>query len=159
MSLSIAEFGCQKCLNEIPGNGWSHGPAAHTDNVHMIVLDSLPGREVVVDQTGTNTHNLIGTNGRTDAAAADRHPTLYFAGGNSFRERDDEIWVVVAGIKAVSAEVHYFMADCAKLGDEFFFQAKSTVIGGDSEAHVFSSSALVHAANCPAAALSANSTA
>jgi hypothetical protein len=135
--LSIAEFGCQECFNEIPSNRRSHSPAAHTDNVHVIVLDSLLGREVVVDQTGTNTYNLIGTNGRTNAAATDCHATLYVAGGDSLRERNDEIGVVVGGVKAVSAEIHYLMAGCTKLGNKFFFQAESTVIGGDSDPHIF----------------------
>jgi hypothetical protein len=121
----------------------------------MIVLDSLAGREVVVDQTGTNAHNLVGTDGRTNAAATDRHAALYFAGGNSFRERDDEIGIVVGGVKAVSAEVHDFMAGCAKPANEFFLQAETAVIGGNSNPHVFSSTVLVHAANCPTAAVSA----
>jgi hypothetical protein len=29
---SIAEPGGQKCLDKVPGDGRSHGPAAHTDN-------------------------------------------------------------------------------------------------------------------------------
>jgi hypothetical protein len=138
VSLSIAEPGCQECLDKVPGDGRSHGPAAHTDNVHVIVLDSLPRREVVMDETGTNTHNLVGTNGRTDAAAADRHPALHFAGGHRSGERDDKIGVIVAGVKTVSTEIDYFMPGRTKLGNELFFQPKSTVISGNSEAHVFS---------------------
>jgi hypothetical protein len=49
MSRRLTELGCEKRLNEIPGDGWSHGPAAHTKDVHVIVFDPLSGREVVVD--------------------------------------------------------------------------------------------------------------
>jgi hypothetical protein len=43
MSLCLTKLGCEKGLNEIPGDGWSYGPATHTQNVHVIVLDTLPG--------------------------------------------------------------------------------------------------------------------
>jgi hypothetical protein len=47
--VQLAEPGMQKCLDEVPGNGRSHSPAAHTNNVHVVVLDTLPGRVMVVD--------------------------------------------------------------------------------------------------------------
>src|SRR5882724_12855741 len=34
MSRRLTELGCEKRLNEIPGNCWSDSPAAHTKNVH-----------------------------------------------------------------------------------------------------------------------------
>ena len=62
MPLGLTEFGRQESLDEIPGYGRSHGPAAHTDNVHVVVLYTLPGGEVVVDQSGPDARNLVGTN-------------------------------------------------------------------------------------------------
>jgi hypothetical protein len=49
MSLRLTKLGCQKCLNEIPGDCWSDSPAAHTKNVHVIVLDALPCRKMIVN--------------------------------------------------------------------------------------------------------------
>ncbi len=49
VSLGLAKVGGEERLDEVPGDGWSHGPAAHTKDVHVIVFDTLSGREVVVD--------------------------------------------------------------------------------------------------------------
>ena len=77
MALGLAIFGGQKRLDEVPRYGWSHRPTAHTKDIHVIVLDPLLGREVVMDQRGADALNLIGTYRRADAAAADRHATIY----------------------------------------------------------------------------------
>jgi hypothetical protein len=49
MSWGLTELGCEEGLNEIPSHGWSYGPAAHTKDIHVIVLDTLPCRKVVVN--------------------------------------------------------------------------------------------------------------
>jgi hypothetical protein len=49
VSFGLAEVGGEERLDQIPSDGWAHGPAAHTKNVHVIVLDTLLRREVVVD--------------------------------------------------------------------------------------------------------------
>src|SRR5262245_837212 len=49
VSLGLAEFGRQKRLDKVPSDCRSHRPAAHTKNVHMIVLDPLLCGEMVVD--------------------------------------------------------------------------------------------------------------
>jgi hypothetical protein len=49
VSLGLAELGSQARLDEVPGHGWTVGPAAYAHNVHVIVLHTLPGREVVVN--------------------------------------------------------------------------------------------------------------
>jgi hypothetical protein len=49
MPRGLTKFGCEKRLNEIPGDGWSDSPAAHTKNVHVIVLDALPCGKMVVN--------------------------------------------------------------------------------------------------------------
>jgi hypothetical protein len=49
--LGLAELGGQKRLDEIPGHRRSHGSSAHAKDVHVIVLDALLGREMVVDKS------------------------------------------------------------------------------------------------------------
>jgi len=49
MSRGLAKLGCEKGLNEIPGDGWSYSSAAHTKDVHVVVLDTLPCRKMVVN--------------------------------------------------------------------------------------------------------------
>src|SRR5262249_54532501 len=48
VSLRPAAVGRQERLDEVPGHGRADGSAAHAEDVHVIVLDSLPSREVVV---------------------------------------------------------------------------------------------------------------
>ena len=81
--LGLAELGRQERLDEIPGDRRPHRPAAHAEDVHVIVLDALPGREVIVDQAGANTRNLVGADRRADAAAADRHAALHLSRGDA----------------------------------------------------------------------------
>jgi hypothetical protein len=49
MSRRLTELGREKRLDEIPGDSWAYGPTTHTKNVHVIVLDTLPCRKMVVD--------------------------------------------------------------------------------------------------------------
>jgi hypothetical protein len=98
---------------------------------------ALPSREVIVDQGGTNSYNLVGANRRADTASTNRHSALYFAGGYSFGQRDHEIGIIVARIKVVSAEIENVMSAGTKQGNNFFFQSKSAMVCSNSQTHVF----------------------
>src|SRR5262245_52230947 len=99
VALALAKLGGQTRLDEVPGHGRSHGSAAHANNVHMIVLDPLPGREVVVNDGGANARYLVGTDRCTDAATADRHTALHLSRHHGPGQRDDEVRIVVARIQ------------------------------------------------------------
>jgi hypothetical protein len=45
----LAVLGCEIGFNKAPGLFRSDGPSAHAQNVHVIVLDTLFGGEVIVD--------------------------------------------------------------------------------------------------------------
>ena len=61
MSFGLTELGDQEGLDEVQSHRGSHCPATHADNVHVIVLDPLPGREMIVDQRGADASDLVGT--------------------------------------------------------------------------------------------------
>ena len=96
VSLGLTELGGQECLDEVPGHGRSDGAASQTEDVHVIVLDPLPGRKVVVDQRGADPGNLVGADRRADSAAADRHPAVHLPRDDRLGEGDDEVRIVVA---------------------------------------------------------------
>src|SRR5215831_7310023 len=98
MAWSLAELGLQKRYDEIPRDGRSHRTPAHTDNIHVVVFDALPGREVVMHQPGANGWYLVCADRRADAAAADRHPALDRPRRHSASERDDEVGIIVARV-------------------------------------------------------------
>jgi hypothetical protein len=49
MSVGLTELGGQEGLDEVPSHRRSNCPAAHTEDIHVVVLNSLPGREMIVD--------------------------------------------------------------------------------------------------------------
>jgi hypothetical protein len=129
----------QESLDEIPSYGRSHGPAAHTNNVHVVVLDALLGREMVMHEARANARNLVSANGCADPAAADGYAAVHFSRRYCPGQGDNEVGIVVTRVQAVSAEIDYLMPRLAKLRDKLLFQTESTVISSDSNPHILSS--------------------
>src|SRR5580704_3273654 len=71
MSFGLAELRCQECLHEVPSHSRAYRPATHAEHIHVIVLDALPSREVVVDQRGADAGYLVRADRGAIAAAAD----------------------------------------------------------------------------------------
>ena len=132
MPLGLTELGSQERLYEIPGYRGSHGSSAHAKNVHVIVLDTLPGREMVVDQAGPDALDFVGTHRRANAAAADREAAIHFLRYHRSGEWNNEIWIVVVESHGVCAEINDLVACRAELSEQLLLQTKSTVIGGNS---------------------------
>jgi hypothetical protein len=138
VALGLTEVGGEKRLDQVPGNGWPHGPAAHAKNVHVIVFDTLFGREVVMDQRCANTVNLIRAHRRANPAATDSDSALHLSGGYGLGQRDDIVGIVIALVRTKSSEIDDLMTRSAKPAEQFLLQSKSTMIGGNSNAHKYS---------------------
>src|SRR6516165_2867351 len=95
MSVGLTEFGGQKGLDQVPSHRWSDCPTTHANNVHVIILDPLPRREVIVDQRRAHAGNLVGTYRCPHTAAADRHATFDQTHHHPPAERGDKIRIVV----------------------------------------------------------------
>ena len=54
MALGLTELGRKKRFDQLPGHRGAQRPSTDANDVHVVVLDSLPGREVVVDQGGAD---------------------------------------------------------------------------------------------------------
>jgi hypothetical protein len=106
----LTEPGIQKCFDEVPRNGWSNGSAAHADDIHVIVLDPLPGREMIVNQSGSDAWNLVGADGGAYSAAADRYAAFHLASGHSHTEWSDEVGIIIVGNERMRAEIDHVMA-------------------------------------------------
>jgi hypothetical protein len=140
VAFGVAELSREKSFDKVPGHHGPHDPAAKTDNVHVIVLDALPSREVIIDQSGVNSRNFVGANGSTDSTPANSNPALNRARHHCPRQRNDEIRVVVAWFETIRTKVNNLMTRGLEAATKILFQSKSAVIGGDSNAHMFSSS-------------------
>jgi hypothetical protein len=64
------------------------------------------GGENIMDKPGTHTGNFACSDGRSNAAAAERDAALNLPRGDGPCQGDDEIWVVIIGVQLVRAEVH-----------------------------------------------------
>src|SRR5882757_4985489 len=98
MSFGLTEPGSQKGLDEIPSHSRSHRSATHAEDVHVIVFDALPGREMIVDQRGADAGNLVGTDRRPYAAAANCHPAIDLPRRHSPTERNNKVRIVVVRV-------------------------------------------------------------
>jgi len=124
----MAELGGQERLHEVPGHAGPHRAATDADDVHVVVLDPLPGGKVIMDQRGTNTRHLVGADGGAHAAAADGHAALDRPRRHSLGERDDEVRIVVVWTQLVRPEIDDVVSRCAELSDQILFQAEPPVI-------------------------------
>jgi hypothetical protein len=121
VAFRLAEFRCQKSFDKVPSHHGPYDPAPETDNVHVIVLDALPSREMVVDQTGANTRNFVGADGSTHPASANSNPAIYCAGGDRPGQGSNEIRVIVAWLEAFCTEINNFMTGSREAAAKVLF--------------------------------------
>src|SRR6476660_2010615 len=110
MPRGLAVLGREKGLHKIPSHGRPNGPAAHAKDVHVIVLDTLPGRKVVVNQRSARAWNFVRADRCANAASADGEPAFHLAGYHSPCQRDNEIGIVVVRAWLEGTEVDDFVA-------------------------------------------------
>jgi hypothetical protein len=139
VSLGRAESRREKRINQVPCDSWADGSAAYTEDIHVIVLDALPGREVVVDQRCADSAHLVCAYRSAHATAADRHSTLHLRCCEGASQRKNIVRIVIALIEGVCAEIDNLMSCSPKPRDQLFFQAETTVIRCNSNAHTNSS--------------------
>ena len=59
MSRGAAVFGGQISLDEIPSDFRANGSSAHAKDVHVIVLDALLRRKMIVNETGADAVHFV----------------------------------------------------------------------------------------------------
>jgi hypothetical protein len=135
MTWCTAKFGAQKCLYEIPSNLWPDCSPTHTQDIHVVILDTLLGREMIVNETCANAFQFVGAHGGADTAAANRHAPVYFARSNCLRQRYYEIRVIVVSRKLVRSKINNLVPPGENSRDEFLLQREPAVIRGYADVH------------------------
>src|SRR5262245_26526357 len=107
MTLRLTELRSQEGLNNVPGHHRARDSAAQTDDVHVIILHPLPGREMVSDQACARPRNLVGAHCCANAAAADS--AFYLARRNRPGQRKYKVRVVVARLQFEGTEFDNLM--------------------------------------------------
>src|SRR5215831_3322842 len=80
VSFGLTVLSRQERLYKVPSHSRPHGPAAHAKDVHVIVLDSLLGGEVIVNERGASTPNFVGAHRRANSTATDGHTAVHLSG-------------------------------------------------------------------------------
>ena len=115
VALSSTEFARQESLNEVPSYRWPHSPAAHADDIHVVILNSLAGREMIVNESCTDADNLVGADRRAYATTADCDTAKYVTRGYGTREWNNYVGIVVRGVQLMSTEINHIMASRPQL--------------------------------------------
>src|SRR5882724_2972853 len=136
MPLLLTESGCDECLDVIPGGVGSRDPASQADDVHVVVLDALSGRVVVVDQAGADSADLIGDDRRTYSAPTNSDAPLHLTCRYGSSQRRDIVGIVVAWVHRCGAEIDNLVTCGGESCAQLFFQFKPAMIGSDPNAHV-----------------------
>jgi hypothetical protein len=118
MSLCAAESRGEKCLNQFPGEGVTNHEATKTDQVQIVVLDTLMRRKVFVNQAGSNPRHFVRADGCSNPASTDAHAAIHLSAGDCTGQRNDKIRVVIAQIRPSVAEVDYFMPSLTQHPDQ-----------------------------------------
>src|SRR5574340_1506536 len=83
---------------------------------------------------------------RTYPAPADGYPPFNLPTGNCLCHRYDKIWIIIAGVKGVGAEVNDVEPGLPQLSCQLFLYSKSAVVCGDADAHPLTHSHLSNVA-------------
>src|SRR5438034_2514345 len=131
----LAVLGGEKGLDQVPGQLRPDRSPAQAEDVHVIVLDALPGGKVVLDETGAHPGNLVGAHCDAHATPAQGQPTLHRARHQRAAERYHVVRIVVGGLEGMGAEVGHLVSGGPQPSRHLYLQVKSTVIGRDAHAH------------------------
>ena len=135
MALGAAEVSGEKGLDQFQSEGRPDHFSAQTKYIHVVIFDALVSGENIMDEPGTNTGNFVHGDGRSHAAAAERHSTLNVSRGDGPGQGDNEVGVVIFGVQLVCAEVHDFVPRATQRFRHLLFQGEASVVPGDSHTH------------------------
>src|SRR5262245_34013995 len=114
----MAEAGREEGLDQIPCDLGPDRTAPHAEDVHVVVLHTLTGREMIVDERRANPGYLVRTHRGTDAAPADGDATINGARNDRIRERHHEVRIVVAVGQSMRSEVDDLVSGSPQLCEQ-----------------------------------------
>ena len=82
VALGTTEVSRQKSLDQFPGQRGPDHFSTQTKDIHVVIFDALMGGENIMDEPGPHTGNLVRGDGRSHAAAAERHSAFNLPRGH-----------------------------------------------------------------------------
>ena len=134
MTLLAREGGVEKRCDEIGGKRGPDDTRSETENVHVVVLDSLPRGVAVVADGGADAGKFVGGNRHAGAAPAHDDAAV---GASIAQRRGDRFSAVgiVDGSGGVGSEVEHIMTLGAQCGGKVAFHLEAGVVCGEGDAH------------------------
>ena len=135
MSLFPGKNGSDVGADDFAGDLNPNDAGAETEHIHIVVLDSLVRRVRIVAEAGAGSADFVGCHAGADAAAADNDAALGLAGGDSSRNAEREVGVVVKHIVLMRAEVGHFVSVGHEQLADFLLQFEPAVVCADDDFH------------------------
>ncbi len=134
MTVFVGVFRIKKGAYQFESDGLTDDPTAHDKHVHVIVLDSLMSRVMIVAETGTHTRNLVRCNGCPHTAAANENPAggVPLANGQAYGLREIR---VIYRFGAARAEIDHLMLQLRQKRFDALFKLKPCVVGSNCDLH------------------------
>ncbi len=111
----------EKGFDEFPSESGTDHFSPETEDIHVVVFYALVSAEDIVDQPCADTWNLVRSDRGTDSAATKRDPAFYLTGGNSSRQRDDEVRIVVGRNQFMRTEIRHLVPRTFKRALQLLF--------------------------------------
>lgn len=133
MTLRSTESCGEKCLNQFPSKSVTDHEPTETDQVEIVVLNTLVGGKYFVNETRADAGNFVRGDRCPDSAATDRHATIYISAAHGASQGHDIIGIVVVELRMPVSEVNYFMTGGPQPVGDILFQLKAAVVGGNAD--------------------------
>ena len=135
MALFAGEICGEERTDQVASGFRTDDARAEDEDVHIVVLDPLPGRVVIVADGGADAGDFVRRDTRADPRAADQNAPL----GATFQQFDDDgpgkIGVVVGREGIRRAEVGDGMTRFREPRKQLGFESEPGMVGGNGDSH------------------------
>lgn len=135
VALRLAEPGAQETQRTIPGHLDSSRSAAEAQDVHIVILDALARREIVVAERRAGAFHFVGGDGGTHTAAAEENTPFHNSARNRESEGNCKIGIVVPWIERHVSKFDHFVSFRRQPFLKLLLHFKTAVIGADTDSH------------------------
>jgi hypothetical protein len=134
MALLGGKFRIEEGADQFQRHRLADDSTAQHQHVHVVVLDSLVCRIMVVAEAGADTWNLVGRNRRADTAAAHEDATFGFAIAHGQTHRLRKVRIINRR-RTVSAKVNYIAFLIQQICFDPLLQFETCVVCSNGNLH------------------------
>src|SRR5262245_17240752 len=134
--VGAAERGSEEALRAVPSDRNTRGATSEAEDVHVVILDALACREIVVTKRRTCADHLVRSNGSTYATSTDENASPDLSRRHGTGQGQRKIWVVIVSVIDLVAEIHDLMPFFREQPGKLLLHFESTMIRAYAHYHV-----------------------